>query len=47
MEKEENFSEKDFYREKIVEMVWEIENPRFIKMIYGFVKSLFEEKEEG
>lgn len=32
--------EKNFYKNKIVEMVNEIENMEFLEMIYGFVKRL-------
>lgn len=36
------------YKKEILEMVESIENERFIKMIYGFVRRLFrEEKEQG
>ncbi len=34
------------YKKKIVEMVEKINNQKFLKMIYGFVRALFEEKEE-
>lgn len=32
------------YKTKIIEMVAGIEDEKFIKMIYGFVKRLFEQK---
>lgn len=34
--------EKEWYKEKIVGMTKEIENESHIKMIYGFVKTLYE-----
>ncbi len=44
---DENFKEKDYYKEKIIGMVKKINSQKFLKMIYGFVKALFEEKEEN
>lgn len=36
------------YKKKAIEMIENIENERFLKMIYGFVRRLFkEEKEPG
>lgn len=47
METNEKITEKEWYRRKIVEMVEEIRTEKFIKMIYGFTKALWnEEKEE-
>lgn len=37
----------EWYREKIVEMANKIENPLILKLIYGFVKSGFEEERAG
>lgn len=39
--------EKEYYREKIVEMVEGIENPLILKLIYGFAKSGYEEEKAG
>lgn len=35
---------RQLYKDRINEMIEEIENPRFIKMIYGFVKSAYREE---
>lgn len=42
-----NFKEKEYYKEKIIEMVEEIENPLILKLIYGFTKSGYEEEKAG
>ena len=39
--------ERDYYKERIIEMVKEIKNTKFIKMIYGFTQALYEEEEES
>lgn len=36
-----------FYKQSIVEMLKEIENPRFIRMIFGFVRGAYKEEKEG
>lgn len=33
---------KEFYRERIIEMVKEIHDEKFLKMAYGFIKRLYE-----
>lgn len=33
-----------WYREKIVEMVGQIENEKYLKMIYGYVNSAYREE---
>lgn len=43
-EKQTAIRQKDFYRERIVEMVKKIKSERFIKMIYAYTKSLLEEE---
>lgn len=35
------------YKEKIIELVNEIENPAILKLIYGFVKSGYKEERAG
>lgn len=42
-----NVNEKEFYREKTIEMVKEIENTVILKLIYGFVKSGHKEEKAG
>lgn len=37
MKKEERCKEKYYYREKIIEMVEKIENPKIIESIYSFI----------
>lgn len=39
----ENLREKEFYKEKIIEMVGEIENPGILEYLHTFIK-LFLEK---
>lgn len=34
------FREKDWYKEKIIEMANQINNEKYLKMIYGFVNRL-------
>lgn len=46
MEKEK-FSEKEYYRQKIIEMVGRIENLEILKLIYGFVKTGYKEETAG
>lgn len=36
-----------WYREKIVEMVEQMENPLILKLIYGFTKSGYKEEKAG
>lgn len=45
--KDSNLREKSYYREKIIEMVGEIENPLILKLIYGFTKSGYKEEKAG
>lgn len=33
-----------WYREKIIEMVGQIENEKYLKMIYGYVNSAYREE---
>ena len=35
------------YKEKIIEMLEEIEDPLILKLIYGFVESGYEEEKAG
>lgn len=42
--RQELFAEKEWYREKIIKMVKEIDSEAHINMIYGFVKKLHESK---
>ena len=44
--KNKKFKEKEYYREKIVSMVMKIKNEKFIKMIYSFTKSAYEEEKQ-
>lgn len=45
---EENlFSEKEYYRQKIIKMVGKIERVEILKLIYGFVKSGYKEETAG
>lgn len=37
--------EKEYYKEKIIEIVKRIENIEFLEMIYGFVKRLYSQEE--
>lgn len=39
--------EKQYYRDKIVEMVWKIQNTLILKLIYGFTKSGYDEENAG
>lgn len=39
--------EKEYYREQIIEMVKGINNPLILKLIYGFVKSGYNEEKAG
>ncbi len=43
----ENLREKDYYKEKITELVEKIENPEILKLIYGLVKSGYAEEKAG
>lgn len=43
----DNFREKDYYKEKIIEMLKDIENPEILKLIYGFTKSGYREERAG
>lgn len=45
--KNENITEKEWYRQKIIKMVKEIHNERFIKMIYGFTGTLWNKDKAG
>lgn len=36
----------DDYQKRIVELVMNIHNEKFLKMIYGFTKALYEESAE-
>lgn len=47
VDKPSNFREKYWYREKIVEMVEQMENPLILKLIYGFTKSGYKEEKAG
>lgn len=40
-------NEKEVYRERIIEMVKKIDNVRILKLIYGFVKSGYNEEKAG
>lgn len=40
------FKEKEYYREKIVEMVNKIENPAIIESIYSFAAGILSVKEK-
>lgn len=40
-------NEKEEYRKQIVEMIEKIENPRILKMIWGFVRSGYKEEKAG
>lgn len=39
--------EKEFYKEQIIEMVKKINNLLILKLIYGFVKSGYNEEKAG
>ena len=39
--------EKEYYKEKIIEMVKEMKNEKILKLIYGFAKSGYEEEKAG
>lgn len=39
--------EKEYYKEQIIEMVKKINNPLILKLIYGFVKSGYNEEKAG
>jgi len=43
VDKQAVFREKEWYREKIVEMVEKIENENYLLKIYTFVKVFFED----
>lgn len=47
VENKGNFKEKDWYREKIIEMVKQIEDSLILKLIYGFTKSGCDEEKAG
>lgn len=38
---------EDFYRKQIIEMVGKIDNTLILKLIYGFVKSGYNEEKAG
>lgn len=40
-------NEKEFYRERIIEMVKKIDSVCILKLIYGFVKSGYNEEKAG
>lgn len=40
-------NEKEEYRKQIIEMIEKIENPRILKMIWGFVRSGYKEEKAG
>ncbi|MCI8859255.1 MAG: hypothetical protein HFI71_06975 [Lachnospiraceae bacterium] len=42
-----NKNEKEFCKQKTIEMVEKIENPVILKLIYGFVKSGYKEEKAG
>lgn len=42
-----NFKEKDFYKQKIIEMVEEIDNQKILRLIYLFTKSGYNEEKAG
>lgn len=46
-ENKENLGGVKWYREKIVEMVEQMENPLILKLIYGFTKSGYKEEKAG
>lgn len=46
-EKKQNENEKEIYRKKIVEIVGKIESSEILKLIYGFVKSGYNEEKAG
>lgn len=37
----------EYYREKIIETVKEIKNEKLLKLIFGFVRSVYNEEKEG
>lgn len=43
VDKQSIFREKEWYRDKIVEMIEEIDNEDYIISIYSFVKVFFED----
>lgn len=43
----ENLREKTYYRKNITELVEKIENQEILKLIYGLVKSGYEEEKAG
>lgn len=47
MKSKENLREKEFYKDKIIEMVEKIKNPEILKLIYGLVKSGYAEEKAG
>lgn len=42
----ENLREKDYYRQKIIEMVEKIENPAVLASIYSFAMGILSVKEK-
>lgn len=43
----ENLREKNYYKDRIIELVEKIENPEILKLIYGLVKSGYAEEKAG
>ena len=43
----ENFEKKEHYRKKIAEMVKKIENEKFLKKIYSFIRVFVMEGEQA
>jgi len=39
----DKLTEKEYYKEKIIEIVYQIENKEFLKKIYYFVKAFLDE----
>lgn len=39
--------EKEYYKEEIIKMVGEIDSPIILKLIYGFIKSGYNEEKAG
>lgn len=42
----DNFREKDYYKQKIIELVEKIENPAILKRIYQLAEYLYIHKQE-
>lgn len=40
---DENFKEKDYYKEKIIEMVEKINNQSDLEMLYGVAKAAYKD----